>query len=79
MSVFAAKPARRVRDMTAGDPVRLILGFAVPMFIGDIFQQLYSMVDTMIAGHFLGDTAIAAIGATGVLYSLLMKRQSVFR
>ena len=66
------QPARRVRDMTAGDPVRLILGFAVPMFIGDVFQQFYNLVDTMIAGHFLGDGAIAAIGATAALYSLLM-------
>ncbi len=62
----------RVMDMTQGNPVRLILRFAVPLLIGNIFQQVYSMVDTMIAGHCLGDAAIAAIGATSVLYSLLM-------
>ena len=58
--------------MTEGNPVRIIMTFAVPLFIGNIFQQVYSMVDTMIAGHFLGDGAIAAIGATSVIYSLLM-------
>ncbi len=64
--------ASRVTDMTEGSPARLILAFALPLFIGNIFQQVYSLVDTMIAGHFLGDGAIAAIGATAVLYSLLM-------
>ena len=64
--------ASKITNMTEGDPVRLILTFAVPLFIGNIFQQVYSLVDTMIAGHFLGDGAIAAIGATSVLYSLLM-------
>ena len=60
----------KTTNMTKGDPVRIILTLAVPLFIGNIFQQVYSLVDTMIAGHFLGDGAIAAIGATGVLYSL---------
>ena len=66
------RSAAKTTHMTAGSPVRLIMTFAVPLFIGNIFQQIYSLVDTMIAGHFLGDTAIAAIGATGVIYSLLM-------
>ncbi|MCM1061978.1 MAG: MATE family efflux transporter [Eubacterium sp.] len=52
--------------------MRLILAFAVPLFIGNIFQQVYSMVDTMIAGYTLGDNAIAAIGATSSLYGLLI-------
>ena len=65
-------PALRVRDMTEGDPLRLILAFAVPLFIGNIFQQVYTMVDTMVVGHSLGDTAIAAVGATSSLYSLLI-------
>ena len=62
----------RVLDMTQGNPVRLILAFAIPLFIGNIFQQVYSMVDTMVAGYCLGDTAIAAIGATGSLYNLIV-------
>lgn len=62
----------RVRDMTEGSPLRLILAFAVPLFIGNIFQQIYSMVDTMVVGYHLGDSAIAAIGATFSLYSLVI-------
>ncbi len=62
----------KITNMTEGNPVRIIMAFAVPLFIGNVFQQVYNLVDTMIAGHFLGDGAIAAIGATSVLYSLLM-------
>lgn len=62
----------KVLDMTKGNPVRMILAFAVPLLIGNIFQQVYSMVDTMVAGYCLGDLAIAAIGATSALYSLII-------
>lgn len=62
----------RIKDMTAGDPLRLILAFSVPLFIGNIFQQVYSMVDTMVVGYCLGDQAIAAIGATTTLYSIIV-------
>ena len=65
-------PIMRVMDMTQGNPVKLILAFAVPLFIGNIFQQIYSMVDTAVAGYCLGDGAIAAIGATSSLYALLI-------
>ena len=58
--------------MTEGNILKLILVFSVPLFIGNIFQQIYSMVDTMVVGHHLGDGAIAAIGATTSLYSLLI-------
>ena len=61
-----------VQDMTQGSPIRLILSFAIPLFVGNIFQQFYSMVDTMVVGYHLGDTGIAAIGATVALYSLLI-------
>lgn len=63
----------QVVDMTQGSPISLILGFAVPMFIGNIFQQFYTMADTMVVGHSLGDNAIAAIGATSALYSLIFR------
>ena len=66
------KQAMRVRDMTTGNPVSLILRFAVPLFIGNIFQQLYNMVDTMVVGYHLGESGIAAIGATASLYGLLL-------
>lgn len=62
----------RVRDMTVGNPIHLILMFAIPLFIGNVFQQIYSMVDTMVVGYHLGDSAIAAIGATSSLYSLII-------
>ena len=58
--------------MTNGNAVRMILTFAIPLFIGNIFQQVYSMVDTMVAGYCLGDQAIAAIGATSSLYGLII-------
>ncbi|MCM1543415.1 MAG: MATE family efflux transporter [Blautia sp.] len=59
-------------DMTEGSPIRHILRFAVPLFIGTVFQQFYSFADTMIAGRCLGDRAIAAIGASAAIYSLLI-------
>lgn len=61
-----------VLDMTKGNAVRMILTFAIPLFIGNIFQQVYSMVDTMVAGYCLGDQAIAAIGAASSLYGLVI-------
>lgn len=72
MNRTKSTPAMRVMDMTQGNPIKLILAFAVPLFIGNIFQQIYSMVDTAVAGYCLGDGAIAAIGATSSLYALLI-------
>ena len=54
-----------VKDMTTGNPVRLIIGFAIPVFIGNLFQQLYNVVDTLIVGRTLGVQALAGVGATG--------------
>lgn len=53
------------KDMTKGNPMKLILGFSVPLIFGLLFQQLYSMVDTVIVGHYLGVEALASVGATG--------------
>ena len=44
----------RVQDMTTGNPIKLILAFSIPLLIGNIFQQVYSMVDMMIVGRFVG-------------------------
>lgn len=60
------------QDMTTGNPAKLIFGFAFPIFVGNIFQQLYNIIDTMIAGHFLGDNALAAIGATSAINNLII-------
>lgn len=56
-----------VKDMTDGSPARLILGFAVPMLFGFLFQQFYSMVDTVIVGKFLGVDALASVGSTAAV------------
>ena len=66
------KPTAYVRDMTKGSAFRLIVSFAVPLLIGNLFQQLYNLVDTMVVGYRLGDQAIAAIGAVTSLYSLII-------
>ncbi len=51
--------------MTEGNPVKLLLTFSVPMLIGNIFQQLYNLADSVIVGQVIGAQALAAIGATG--------------
>lgn len=63
--------SNRSVDMTVGSPAKLLIGFAVPLFIGNILQQLYNLMDTSLAGHILGDSALAQIGATAALYSLV--------
>lgn len=60
------------KDMTKGSPMRLILGFAVPLLFGLVFQQFYSMVDAIIVGHYLGVDALAAVGATGSVNFLII-------
>jgi putative MATE family efflux protein len=55
------------KDMTTGSPVRLIIGFAIPMFLGMLFQQFYSMVDTIIVGQYLGVNPLAGVGSTSSL------------
>ena len=54
-----------MKDLTTGSPMRLILGFAVPMLLGLLFQQFYNMVDTIVVGKFLGVSALASVGSTG--------------
>ena len=66
------KPAAHVRDMTEGSTFRLLVAYAIPLLVGNLFQQFYSLVDTMVVGYRLGDQAIAAIGATVSLYSLII-------
>ncbi|MGN0479456.1 MAG: MATE family efflux transporter [Hominenteromicrobium sp.] len=57
-----------VRDMTKGSPVRLLLAFAAPLLLGNIFQQMYSVVDAMVLGRGVGVRALAAAGATGSVH-----------
>lgn len=60
------------KDMTTGSPMKLILGFSIPMLMGLLFQQLYNLVDTMIVGKLLGVQALAAVGATSSLNFLII-------
>ncbi len=50
------------KDMTVGNPTRIIINFAFSIFIGNVFMQLYNMVDTVIVGRFVGAKALAAVG-----------------
>ena len=52
------------KDMTKGSPAKLIVAFAIPIFLGNLFQQFYNIVDTMIVGRFVGVNALAAVGST---------------
>lgn len=61
-----------MKDMTQGSPIKLIIGFAFPMLIGNIFQQIYNVVDTMIVGKYLGEDALAGVGSTGTLTFFLL-------
>lgn len=56
-----------LRDMTTGNPLKRILTFCIPLFIGNLFQQFYNMADSIIVGHFIGVDAFAAVGATGTI------------
>ena len=60
------------KEMTTGKPYKLILSFALPMIFGNVFQQLYNMVDTIIVGKYVGVDALAAVGSTGAINFLVI-------
>lgn len=60
------------KDLTEGNPLKLIITFALPLFLGNLLQQLYNFIDTMIVGHFLGVDALAGVGATGSINFLIV-------
>lgn len=60
------------KDMTVGNPTKMILNFTIPLFIGNVFQQLYNMADTIIVGKFVGANALAAVGSTGTIMFLII-------
>ena len=62
----------KVKNMTSGSPGKLILTFAIPLMLGNIFQQFYTMVDTMVVGQVVGVEALAALGATDWLVWLVL-------
>ena len=60
------------KNMTSGAPLRLILAFALPLMVANVFQQMYTVVDTMVVGRVLGVDDLAAVGATDRLYGMLL-------
>ena len=58
-------------DMTVGKPMKMILDFTIPVFIGNVFQQFYNMADAVIVGKFVGNKALAAVGSTGTIMFLI--------
>ena len=63
---------KKTVDMTKGRIIPLLVRFAVPLFIGNLFNQIYNIMDVAVAGRNLGEMGLAAIGATSSVYSLLM-------
>ena len=63
---------KAMKDMTKGSPMKLILGFLIPMLFGLLFQQFYSMMDTIIVGKYLGVRALASVGSTGSINFMII-------
>lgn len=61
-----------IKDMTVGNPTNLILKFALPLYVGNLFQQFYNLADTLIVGRTLGVNSLAAVGATGSIAFLVL-------
>ena len=59
-------------DMTVGTPWQQILKFTVPMLLGNVIQQLYSTVDSIVVGRYVGDNALAAVGSAAPIFNLLL-------
>ena len=60
------------KDLTTGSPMKLILSFMLPLVFGLLFQQVYSMVDTIVVGQFVGKEALAAVGTTSSIINMLV-------
>ena len=58
-------------DMTEGSPWKKIVLFTLPMLVGNIAQQLYNTVDSVVVGNYVGDNALAAVGSAGPILSLI--------
>ena len=67
---------KNVTDMTVGNPTRHILRFTIPLLIGNLFQQLYNMVDSIVVGRYVSAHALAAVGACGSLNFLFFSLSS---
>lgn len=70
--IIEAKTKRKNLDMTKGNPIVVIILFTLPLLLGNVFQQLYNVVDSMVVGNFIGDEALAAVSSSGSLINLLI-------
>ena len=61
-----------VKDMTNGNPMKIIIRFCLPLMMGNLFQQFYNMADTIIVGKFVGKTALSAVGSVGAINFLVV-------
>lgn len=59
------------KDLTKGKPWKILLHFAIPLFIGTLFQQIYNIADTIVVGNFIGSQALAAVGTSGVIMNMI--------
>ena len=64
MAEAIARPKKRHTDMTKGPIAKTLFFFTLPMFLGNLFQQLYNMVDSIVVGNFVGPSALGAVGCT---------------
>ena len=72
---FSVKKGEKMKEsniLTEGSIPKKIIAFAIPLFLGNLFQQLYNMADSLIVGNFLGSNALAAVTSTGSLIFLLV-------
>ena len=60
-------------SLTEGSIAKGLLFFVIPLFFSNLFQQLYNTIDTLLVGHFLGDNALAAMGATAAIFELIVQ------
>ena len=67
-----SKDRNTVKDMTVGSPLRLMVSFAVPLLLGNLFQQMYNMIDAAIVGRVLGTNALAGVGASSSVQFLVI-------
>ena len=67
---------QRIHSMTQGHPTRLLLMFALPLMVGNVFQQLYTVVDTAVVGQFVGVSALASLGAADDFVPVSMSEEN---
>jgi len=67
---------RDTLDMTEGSPTKVLLIFAVPIILSNIFQQLYNIIDSLIVGNYLGADALAAVGSVGTITAVIIQLAS---